>query len=43
MKDLAESKLYKSLAYLTKGFISMDGQVVDELVRILEALPRKET
>jgi len=35
MKDLAESKLYQSLAFLTEGFILMDEQVVDELTKAL--------
>lgn len=39
MKDAGESKLYQALAYLTKGFISMEEQLVEELVKILEPLP----
>ena len=36
LKETADSKLYKSLAYLTNGFISMEGEVVDELAETLQ-------
>lgn len=41
MKKAAESKLYKSVAELTKGFISMEVQVVDELTSSLGAVTPK--
>lgn len=36
LKDAAGSKLYKSLAYLTNGFISMEDEFVNELANTLE-------
>jgi anaerobic sulfite reductase subunit A len=36
LKKTAESSLYKSLASLTSGFISMEAGVVDELAKTLE-------
>jgi hypothetical protein len=38
MKDAADSKLHKSLAYLADGFVSMEKQVVDELVAFTSKL-----
>jgi anaerobic sulfite reductase subunit A len=43
MNEAAESKLYKSLAHLTNGFISMEEQVVEELAKTLETLPDNKT
>lgn len=42
LKMQAQSKLYKSLAYITNGFTSMEAQVVDEFAKTLEdSQPKK--
>jgi TorA maturation chaperone TorD len=43
LKETADSKLYKSLAYLTNGLVSMEAEVVEEFTKTLEPLTIKKS